>query len=106
MPTPVLEHLIGPHAMGQVWCHASYPCPPAGTIHLSTPLRPPAPPVVVDPRTLNVATLVAMPSPRPAAHLAPHYHKARTRLSYEDGQLSVGVTSLQCEEQVMPYVRH
>ncbi|KAI0251212.1 hypothetical protein BJV78DRAFT_495037 [Lactifluus subvellereus] len=102
-PIPVKDHHV---AMEQAWCHDSYPSLPEGTTHLPVPLQPPTPPVVPDPRTLNVAILVAMPSPRPEAHLAPHHHMARTRLSDEDGQLLMGVTSLPCKEQVVPYVRH
>jgi hypothetical protein len=61
---------------------------------------PPALPPVSDPRTLNVAVLVAMPRredtrPVPGSTLDPW---ERPGLFYDEGQLGLGVTSLLCEQ--------
>jgi hypothetical protein len=98
---------IGHHvAMAQTWCYSGYPFISGSLIQSSAP-RPPARTPVPNPPMLNVAFLIAMPSPRPDANAHPtrettsHHHAVGPPLSYGDGQLSMGVTSLPCKERVM-----
>jgi hypothetical protein len=87
-------------AMVQGWCHDNDPVVPERPIppvFRPTPVR-----LVSDHRALNVAVLVAMPSP----HLAKdrpslHRHDTCPRLSFGDGQLMLGVACLPCKEQVI-----
>jgi hypothetical protein len=99
-------------AMTQPWCWGSYPFLQEHLIQPSA-ARPPRParnnPALL---ALNVAVLVAMPSPRPEAPTHTHASRGTTShplrhdvaelpLSYGDGQLLMGVTTLPCEERVM-----
>lgn len=87
-------------AMAQVWCHDDDRVGPERSIPLvfrSTPTR-----IIADNRTLNVAVLVAMPSPHFAKdHPSHHRPDASPRLSFGDGQLMLGVACLPCKEQVI-----
>ena len=72
-----------------------------GTIQFPAPSSPALPPVS-DPRTLNVAILVAMPRredtrPVPGSTLDPRDKPGRF---YDEGQLELGVTSLLTERAI------
>ncbi|KAI0302420.1 hypothetical protein B0F90DRAFT_1667608 [Multifurca ochricompacta] len=90
---PVIDHHV---AMAQAWFRDTYPFHPEHSIRLPSP-HPPAPLLVSDRRTINVAVLVAMPSRRleasPECVMTSH-HTIGPRVSYGDGQLLMGVTSL------------
>ncbi|KAH9976242.1 hypothetical protein BGW80DRAFT_1457084 [Lactifluus volemus] len=100
---PGMNHVA---AMTQPWCWSSYPFLHEHLIQSSAP-RPPGL------HTLHVAVLVAMPSPRPEAPTHAHAAWGTTLdkfrrdvagmppLSYGDGQLLMGVTSLPCEDRVI-----
>ncbi|KAI9465338.1 hypothetical protein BJY52DRAFT_1246605 [Lactarius psammicola] len=95
LPDPVMEHHV---AMAQAWLHGTHPLDPRRPTHFPTPHLP-ASPSIPDSRTLNVAVIVAMPSrrppPQPMHGTTPH-HPIGSRLSYSEGQLSIGTTSLSC----------
>ncbi|KAF8270435.1 hypothetical protein EI94DRAFT_1722663 [Lactarius quietus] len=77
-----------PEPVAQAWFH--------------TASRPP--PAVPDHRTLNIALLVAMPSRQPPAqpmHGIAAHHPIGSRLSYGEGQLSIGTTSLPLSRHVV-----
>ena len=80
-------------AMAQAWFHGSYPLNRRRPTHLPAQRPPP----ITDLRTLNVAVLVVMPSRRvpaqPTHGITPQY-PIGSRLSYGEGQLSIGTTSL------------
>jgi hypothetical protein len=86
-----------PEQLTGAWSHHAPPRP-----------RPPptSPPILPDHRTLNVAVLVAMPSRRPPKQpthgIAPHHsHPIGSRLSYGEGQLLIGTTSVSCSRRVL-----
>ena len=95
-----------PHvAIAQAWFRGAYTfCPerpPADQFPAPTP---PALPPSSDPRMLNVAILVAMPSRRKFASPdpeSPPHAAIGSGLSYNEGQLLMGVTSVPCEEQAI-----
>lgn len=95
-------------AMAQVWFRGAYPFYPraerSAASQYPVPPAPPEPPPVSDHRMLNVAILVAMPlrrKPAPSfSEFMPH-PAIGSGLSYDEGQLVMGVTSLPYEEQAM-----
>ncbi|KAH8994514.1 hypothetical protein EDB92DRAFT_1943828 [Lactarius akahatsu] len=91
LPEPAMHHRV---AVAQAWFHDAYPLNPRRPIP-----RPPASPSIPDHRTLSVGVLVAMPSRRlpsqPMHGIAPH-SPIGSRLSYSEGQLSIGITSVSC----------
>ncbi|KAI0251210.1 hypothetical protein BJV78DRAFT_494980 [Lactifluus subvellereus] len=103
-PVTALTGIDRQVAMAQPWCYGSYPFLSDHLIQSSAHRPPPCNPVS-GPRTLNVAVLVAMPSQRPEAHrvrgTTSRRHAVGPRLSYGEGQLLMGVTSLPCEERVV-----
>ncbi|KAH9046808.1 hypothetical protein EDB84DRAFT_1558017 [Lactarius hengduanensis] len=90
LPEPAMDHRV---AVAQAWFHEAYPLNPRRPVP-----RPPASPIP-DHRTLSVGVLVAMPSRRrpsqPMHGIAPH-HPIGSRLSYSEGQLSIGTTTVSC----------
>lgn len=95
-----------PHvAMAQAWFRAySFDQERPTTNQFTTAPTPPAPPPTSDPRVLNVAVLVAMPSRRkfalPVSRSAPH-PAIESGLSFDEGHLVMGVTNLPYDEQAM-----
>ncbi|KAI9441716.1 hypothetical protein H4582DRAFT_2073858 [Lactarius indigo] len=90
-PEPAVDHHV---VIAQAWFPDSCSLSP----RRPTP-RPTASPSIPDHRALSVAVLVAMPSRRlpsqPMHGIAPH-HPIGSRLSYSEGQLSIGTTSVSC----------
>jgi len=103
------EMMMEPHvAVAQAWFRGAYPFYPraerSAASQYPVPPAPPEPPPVSDPRMLNVAILVAMPLRRKLAPSVSEFtpHPAiGSGLSYDEGQLVMGVTSLPCEEQAI-----
>jgi len=98
------EMMMRPHvAIAQAWCRGAYSFNPerSATNQFTAP-TPPAPPPTSDPRMLNVAVLVAMPSRRkftlPVSRSAPH-PAIESGLPFDEGHLVMGVTSLPYDEQ-------
>jgi len=85
-----------PGSVAQGWFHDSTSAPPRSS---------PSPPLPIpDRRTLNVAVLVAMPSRRPPTqpiHGTVPLYPIGSRLSYGEGQLSIGTTTLSCSRQAL-----
>lgn len=94
-----------PVTIAQAWFRGAYrfyPDPGHSATNQFAAPTPPSPPPTSDPRTLNVAVLVAMPSrrkfARPVSGSAPH-PPIESRLSFDEGHLVMGVTSLPYDEQ-------
>ena len=90
-------------ATAQAWFRGAYPFhPDRSASNQSAVPTPPAPPPTSDPRMLNVTVFVAMPSrrkfARPVSGYAPH-PAIESGLSFDEGHLVMGVTSLLYEEQ-------
>lgn len=100
------EMMMRPHvAIAQAWFRGAYSFnPERSATNQSTAPTPPAPPLTSDPRMLNVAVLVAMPSRRkfapPVSRSAPH-PAIESGLSFDEGHLVMGVTSLPFGEQAI-----
>ncbi|KAI0002132.1 hypothetical protein BJV74DRAFT_34170 [Russula compacta] len=99
-PEAVMDHHV---AIAQAWLRGTYAFPHKrpDSVEFSAP-PPQALPSVSDSRMLNVAIFVAMPSrQKDAQHVqgsTPH-PAVSSRLSYKEGQLVLGVTSLPHERQ-------
>ena len=99
-PDAVMNHHV---AIAQAWLRGTYAFPYEGPDSVEFPAPPPqALPSVSDPRMVNVAIFVAMPSrQKDAQHVqgsTPH-PAVSSRLSYSEGQLVLGVTGLPHERQ-------
>jgi len=100
------EMMNRPHvAIAQAWCRGAYPFNPerSATNQFTAPTSP-APPPTSDPRMLNVAVFVAMPSRRkfalPVSGSAPH-PAIESGLSFDEGHLVMGVSNLPYDEQAI-----
>jgi hypothetical protein len=99
-----------PVVIAQAWFRGTYAFYPpraertAAGQFPAPPVLPEQPPGVSDPRMLNVAVLVAMPSRRifaPSISKSVPHPVIESGLSHDEGLLAMGVTSLPCEEQAI-----
>jgi hypothetical protein len=100
------DMLMSPHvAIAQAWFRGAYTFHPERSTADEFPA--PTPPALLppsDPGMLKLAILVAMPSRRKFAPLdpeSPPHAAIGSGLSYNEGQLLMGVTSVPCEEQAI-----
>lgn len=100
------EVMLRPHvAIAQAWLRGAYRFhPERSATNQFAPPTPPTPPPTCDPRMLNVAVFVAMPSrrkfARPVSGSPPH-PAIESGLSFDEGHLVMGVTSLPYHEQAI-----
>ena len=103
------EVMMSPHvATAQAWFCGAYHFHPraerSAAGQYPVPPAPPEPPPVSGPRMLNVAVLIAMPLRRKLASSVSEFTPRPaigSGLSYDEGQLVMGVTRLPCEEQAI-----